>query len=226
MVEVSTSLLSANEENIIQTIYDLEVAKTDYFHIDVMDGKFVEKDTTEIMRKYTQYLKNISNLPIDVHLMVDNVENYINEYLNMDVNCITFQIEACKKEKQIQKLISYIKENNCRVGLAISPKTPIEEVYEFIPYIHKVLVMTVEPGKGGQELIPETISKIFNLNKFVYENGYDIDISVDGGINNITAKQVIDVGANVLVAGSYIINSDNLETAIQELKHPKEDGSK
>lgn len=218
MVEVSTSLLSAKEENIIQTIYDLEVAKTDYFHIDVMDGKFVENDTTEKMRKYTEYIKNVSNLPIDVHLMVNNVENYIKEYLNMEVNCISFQIEACKSEKQVRELITYIKENNCRAGLVISPKTPIEEVFEYIPYIHKVIVMTVEPGRGGQELIPETIPKIFTLNKFVYENGYDIDIQVDGGINALTAKQVTDVGANIIVAGNYITSSDDFKKAIQTLK--------
>jgi len=218
MVEVSTSLLTVEEENVIQTIHDLEVAKTGYFHIDVMDGNFVENDTTDKMRKYTEYIKNISNLPIDVHLMVNNVEKYIKDYIDIGVNCITFQIEACKKEKQVQELIAYIKENNCKVGLAISPKTPIEEIYEYIPYIHKVIVMTVEPGKGGQELIPETITKIFDLNKFIYENGYEVDIEVDGGINDITSKQVIDVGANILVAGSYIINSDDLKTAIKKLK--------
>ncbi len=225
MVEVSTSLLNAKEENIIKTIYDLEVSKTDYFHIDVMDGKFVENDTTEKMRKYTEYIKNVSNLPIDVHLMVNNVENYIKDYLNMEVNCITFQIEACRKEKKVQELIAYVKENNCKVGLAINPKTPIEELYEYIPYIHKVIVMTVEPGKGGQELIPETISKIFSLNKFIYENGYEVDIQVDGGINERTANQVIDVGANILVAGSYIINSDDFSKAIKTLKCPKGDVS-
>ena len=218
MVEVSTSLLSAKEENIIQTIYDLEVAKTDYFHIDVMDGKFVENDTSEKMRKYTEYIKNISNLPIDVHLMVNNVEKYVKEYLNMEVNCISFQIEACKNEKQIRELITYIKENNCKAGLVISPKTPIEEVFEYIPYIHKVIVMTVEPGKGGQELIPETIQKIFTLNKFVYENGYDIDIQADGGINELTAKKVTDAGAHILVAGNYITSSDDLKKSIQVLK--------
>lgn len=219
MVEVSTSILNAKEEEIIKTVYDLEVAKTDYFHIDVMDGKFVENDTTEKMRKYTESIKNVSNIPLDVHLMVNNVEEYVKDYLDIGVNCITFHIEACKNEMEVLKQISYIKQNNCKVGLSIKPSTSIEQVYEYIPYIHKVLIMTVEPGKGGQELLPETLNKIAELNKFIYENGYEADIEVDGGINDKTAKQVIDAGANILVAGSYIINSENFGVAIKSIKH-------
>lgn len=218
MVEVSTSLLNAKEEEIIKTIYDLEVAKTDYFHIDVMDGKFVENDTSETMRKYTESIKNVSNLPIDVHLMVNNVEEYVKDYIDIGVNCITFHIEACKNEMEVLKQISYIKQNNCKVGLAVSPKSNIEKIYEYLPYIHKILIMTVEPGKGGQELLPETIQKIANINKFIYENGYEVDIEVDGGINDKNAKQVIEAGANILVAGSYIINSEDFGKAIKILK--------
>lgn len=218
MVEVSTSILNAKEEKIIKTVYDLETAKTDYFHIDVMDGKFVENDTSEKMRKYTESIKNVSSIPLDVHLMVNNVEEYVKDYLDIGVNCITFHIEACKNEMEVLKQISYIKQNNCKVGVAISPKTNIEKVYEYLPYIHKVLIMTVEPGKGGQELLPETLNKIFELNKFIYENGYEADIEVDGGINEKTSKQVIESGANILVAGSYIINSENFEKAIKIIK--------
>lgn len=218
MVEVSTSLLSANEEEIIKVIYDLEVAKTDYIHIDVMDGKFVENNTSEKMRKYTESIKSVSSVPLDVHLMVNNVEEYVKDYIDIGVNCITFQIEACKNEMEILKQISYIKQNNCKVGLAISPKTNIEKVYEYLPYIHKVIVMTVEPGKGGQELLPETIGKIEELNKFIYENGYEVDIEVDGGINEKTAKKVIDAGSNILVAGSYITNSEDFGKAIKIIK--------
>lgn len=218
MVEVSTSLLNAKEEEIIKTIYDLEVAKTDYIHIDVMDGKFVENNTAETMRKYTESIKNVSNLPIDVHLMVNNVEEYVKDYIDIGVNCITFHIEACKNEMEVLKQISYIKQNNCKVGLAVSPKSNIEKIYEYLPYIHKILIMTVEPGKGGQELLPETIQKIANINKFIYENGYEVDIEVDGGINDKNAKQVIEAGANILVAGSYIINSVDYAKTIKILK--------
>lgn len=219
MVEISTSLLNANDENIIKTIYDLEVAKTDYFHIDVMDGKFVKNNTSERMRRYTESIKSVSNIPLDVHLMVNNVEEYVKDYIDMGGNCITFHIEACKSEMEVLKQISYIKQNNCKVGIAINPKTAIEKVYEYLPYIHKVLIMTVEPGNGGQELLTETLNKIAELNKFIYENGYEVDIQVDGGINEKNAKQVIEAGINIIVAGSYIINSEDFGKAIKNVKN-------
>lgn len=218
MVEIATSLLGVKEEDIIKTIYDLEVAGTNYFHIDVMDGQFVENENIEQMRKYTEYIKQIANTKIDVHLMVEDVENFIKAYIDMDVDYISFQIEACKNENEVLRLISYIKENNTKVGLAINPKTEIEKIYPFLPYIHKVIVMTVEAGKGGQDLIPETLDKVQKINIFAYENGYDLDIEVDGGINDKNAQKTIDVGANILVSGSYIINSGNYKQAIDKIK--------
>lgn len=218
MVEISTSLLSIDKEKSIKTIYDLEVAGTNYFHIDVMDGKFVKNNTTEIMKEYTQYIKQVANTPIEVHLMVEDVETFIKEYIDMQISSIIFHIESCKNEEEVLKFISYIKQNNVKVGLTIKPNTPIEKIYPYLPYIHKVLIMTVEPGEGGQEIIPETIGKIKELNVFIYENGFDIDIEVDGGINNKTAKKVIDAGANILVAGSYIINSNQYKNAIEAIK--------
>lgn len=218
MVEIATSLLGVKEEDVIQTIYDLEVAGTNYFHIDVMDGVFVENENIEQMRKYTEYIKQIANTKIDVHLMVEDVENFIKAYIDMDVDYISFQIEACKNENEVLRLISYIKENNTKVGLAINPKTEIEKIYPFLPYIHKVIVMTVEAGKGGQDLIPETLDKVQKINIFAYQNGYDLDIEVDGGINDKNAQKTIDVGANILVSGSYIINSGNYKQAIDKIK--------
>lgn len=218
MVEVATSLLDVDKEKIIKTIYDLEVAGTDYFHIDVMDGKFVKNDTIEKMREYTEYIKQVSNTPIDVHLMVDNIEPYLKEYVDMEVQAIIFHIESCKNEEEALKWISYLKENNIKVGITLKPKTKIEDIYKYIPYIHKVLVMSVEPGKGGQEFMPEAIEKIKKLNNFIYENGFEVDIEVDGGINDKTANQTIEAGVNILVAGSYIAKAENFKQAIDSIK--------
>ena len=218
MVEVATSLLDVDKEKIIKTIYDLEVAGTDYFHIDVMDGKFVKNDTIEKMREYTEYIKQVSNTPIDVHLMVDNIEPYLKEYVDMEVQAIIFHIESCKNEEEALKWISYLKENNIKVGITLKPKTKIEDIYKYIPYIHKVLVMSVEPGKGGQEFMPEAIEKIKKLNNFIYENGFEVDIEVDGGINDKTANQTIEAGANILVAGNYIAKAENFKQAIDSIK--------
>lgn len=218
MVEISTSLLNADKEILVQTIYDLEEAKTDYFHIDVMDGEFVERDTTNLMREYVEHLKYVSILPIDVHLMVSSVHDYIDAYLILEPNIITFHVEACKDKEEVFELIRYIKENNCKVGLAVKPNTKIEEIYEFIPYVHMILVMTVEPGKGGQKLIPETVDKIKQLKDYCDENDMEIDIEVDGGINEKTVEIVKESGANIIVAGTYILDSDDFKKQIKVLK--------
>lgn len=218
MVEISTSLLSINEDESIKNIYDIEVAGTDYFHIDVMDGKFVKNNTIEKMRKYTEYIKQVSNTKIEVHLMVKDVIEFVKAYIDMEVDCIMFHLEACKSEEEVLKIISEIKENNIKVGIAINPNTNIDKIYSYIPYIHRILLMSVEPGEGGQKFIDSSLEKIEELNKYIYENGYDVDIEVDGGVNNETAKKISDVGANILVAGSYIAKSSDYKKAIDSLK--------
>ena len=218
MVEIATSLLSIEKDKSIQTIYDIETAGTNYFHIDVMDGKFVKNDTSKDMMEYTEYIKQVSNTPVEVHLMVEDVEPYVKAYVDMNVNVIMLHIESLKNDKEVHKWLSYIKENNIKVGLTVNPKTPIENIYEYLPYIHRVLVMSVEPGEGGQKFIPEIIEKINKLNIFAYENGYEVDIEVDGGINDETSKKAIEAGANILVAGSYIINSGKYKEAIESLR--------
>lgn len=218
MVEISASLLNVDPENSIKTFYDLEVAHTDYFHIDVMDGKFVEGDTESIMIKYAEYIKHISQIPLDVHLMVQDVKKYVNDYLSLEPNTITFQMEALKDKKEILDLINYIKTNGCKVGIAIKPKTKLEEIYEYLPYLHQVLIMTVEPGKGGQELIESTILKVKDLKDYIDKNNIDIDIEVDGGINTKNVESLKQAGANIIVAGTSIINSKNYRKTIRELK--------
>ena len=179
MVEIASSLLDVKEEDIIKTLYNLETAGANYFHVDVMDGKFVRNNTVEKMRKYTEYIKQVTNTKSEAHLMVSDVESFVKAYIDMGVNCIIFHVEACKNEEEVLKQIAYIKQNNVQVGVSINPKTDISKLYPFLPYIHRVLIMTVEPGKGGQELISETIDKIRKLNIFSYENNYDIDIEVE-----------------------------------------------
>ena len=139
MVEVATSILSIKEGEEASAFLRLEVAKTDYFHIDVMDGKFVEKNTYQKMLENASYIKRISNLPLDVHLMVEDLKTAIDDFLAVTPNIITFHLEACKSKKEVHEIIQYIKEHHCRVGIAIKPNTKIEEVYEFLPRDRKIL---------------------------------------------------------------------------------------
>lgn len=218
MVEISVSLLTVEREDYVKLFYDLETAKVDYFHIDVMDGKFVENNTKERMETYTSIIKNISNLPLDIHLMVEDVKEYISEYLAYEPNIITFHYEAIKEKEDILEIIEYLKQNNTKVGIAISPNTKVEEIYEYLPLIHMVLVMSVEPGKGKQKIIPETIEKIRQLREYIKKNNIEIDIEVDGGINKDTVKEVKDAGTNIIVAGSAITLSSNYNEVVQQLK--------
>jgi len=218
MVEVSTSILSVKKEEILGTLYNLEVAKTDYFHIDVMDGKFVKQDTTEVMHEYCTHIKQISNLPLDVHLMVKDIKSYIDSFIPYEPNIITFHLEACKDKEEVLSLIKYIKENGIKVGISIKPNTKVEEIFEYLPLIHLVLVMTVEPGYGGQKLIPDTIDKVKALNAYINENNIEIDIEVDGGINLENKEKLKQSGANIIVAGSSIINSKDYKEVIDKIK--------
>lgn len=216
-MEISTSILTVKEENAIQTFYNLESAQTDYFHIDVMDGDFVENDTSEIMKKYTDCLKNISNTPLDVHLMVSDVKKYVDIFAPNNPSIISFHTEAVDN---VMDIINYIKNENCKVGLAISPETDIEKIYEYLPYIHLVLIMSVKPGKGGQKFIEETIHKIEKIKKYINENNLDTEIEVDGGVTDENIKKIKDAGVDIAVVGSFIINSKDYKYTISNLKKP------
>ena len=218
MIEISTSILNMIKGKESETIFGLEKAKTDYFHIDVMDGKFVKNDTYNTMLNLSSYIKRISNLPMDVHLMVEDVTKGINDFLSIEPNIITFHLEACKNEDEVFECINLIKENNSKVGISIKPNTPIENVYKFLPFVHMCLVMTVEPGKGGQTLLSEMVDKIKELKKYVDENNLEIDIEADGGINLNTCDVVKNAGANILVSGTAILMAKDYKEIINELK--------
>lgn len=218
MVEISTSILSVKKGEESETFFELEASKTDYFHIDVMDGKFVKKDTYQKMLEYASYIKRISNLPLDVHLMVEDVKSAIEDFLAVEPNIITFHLEACKNKEEVFEMINLIKQNHCKVGISIKPDTKLEDIYEFLPYIHMCLIMTVEPGKGGQTLLTDMIEKISKLKKYIDENNLEVDIEADGGINLKTAQAVKNAGANILVAGTAILMANNFKTIIDELR--------
>lgn len=217
-MEISTSILTVEKENATKIFYDLEVAKTDYYHIDVMDGKFVEKNTEELMYEYANTIKQISNVPLDVHLMVENVKENVERYIPLEPSIITFHYEACNSKNEIKQIINLIKENNIKPAISIKPNTSIEEIEEFLSSLNMVLIMTVEPGKGGQTLIPETVEKVRNLRKYIEENNLETYIEVDGGVNKETVHLVKEAGADIAVAGSAIISAENFKEAIKELK--------
>ena len=218
MIEISTSILSVKEEESMKTFYNLEAAKTDYFHIDVMDGKFVENNTAERMLTYAENIKQISNLPLDVHLMVEDIDGYIEQYIPLEPSFITLHYEACENKEKLMNAIKKIKNNGIKCGISIKPHTNVEEIYEYLPYIHMVLVMTVEPGKGGQKLIPETISKVEKLKQYIEAENMDVYIEADGGINLETIKPLKQAGIDIAVVGNAVIMAEDYGEMIMGLK--------
>ncbi len=184
-----------------------------------MDGVFVEKNNLELMRDYATTLSHITLIEQDIHLMVENVEEIMDDYLDLGQNQITFHIEAMHgdKERTLQ-IISDIKANGNKVGLAINPDTSIDEIKPYLEYIHTALIMTVVPGKGGQKLIPETLDKIKELKDYISSNSIEVNIEADGGINADTCKAVRDNGCDILVSGMYIISNNDLKFAVDTIR--------
>ena len=218
MYEVSTSILNLEKGNEAEVILNLEKAKTDYYHIDVMDGKFVEKNTYNWMKELSSYIKRISNIPLDVHLMVDDVKSTIDDFSAVEPNIITFHYESCKDDEEVMEMINLIKSYNIKVGISVKPNTSVDKINKFLPFIHMVLIMTVEPGKGGQTFMPEMLSKIEQLREYEKNNNLDFQIEVDGGINLATCEKVKQAGAEVLVAGTAILKATDYKVIIDELK--------
>lgn len=218
MYEISTSILNIEKGKETETIMRLEKAKTDYLHIDVMDGNFVEKDTYNKMIEIADYSKRVSNLNLDVHLMIEDVKKGIEDFSAIEPNIITFHLEACENEEEVFKYINYIKSLHSKVGISIKPNTNVEKIYKYLPYIHVVLIMTVEPGKGGQTLLKDMVKKIETLKNYIKENDIDVDIEADGGINLATCEEVKKAGVNILVSGTAILMAKDYADIINELK--------
>lgn len=209
---VSPSILSADFANLERDIKRVETDGADWIHVDVMDGHFVPNITIGI--PVVKSLKPITKLPLDVHLMIENPEKYIEDFAKAGADILTFHYEAVKKE-EISQLIKTIKGFGIKAGLSIKPKTSPQEILEFLPELDLILVMTVEPGFGGQKFMKDCADKIKLIKQHCNKNLY---IQVDGGINAETAKICTDFGANSLVAGSYIYKSEDIKQAIHSLK--------
>ncbi len=211
---VAPSILSADFANLERDIKKIEEAGADWVHVDVMDGKFVPNLT--IGAPVVKSLRKVSNLVYDVHLMIHNPEDFIDDFVNAGSDIITLHYESdCKNLKEALK---HIKNSGKKAGLSIKPKTPSSVLEEYIDLIDLILIMTVEPGFGGQEFMTDCVSKITESLELIKKHDKNIDIEIDGGINAKTAKLTVNAGANVLVAGSYVYNATNIKEAIDSLK--------
>lgn len=213
MTKIAPSILSADFSKLGQEILSLENAQADYIHIDVMDGAFVPNIT--IGNEVIKSLRKVTNLPFDVHLMINNPDNHIKSFAEAGSDIITIHAEA---SIHLDRSLDLIKSYNKLVGVSLVPSTP-ENVLDYIlEKVDLILVMTVNPGFGGQKFLSSQLKKIENIRQKIDKIGKKIELEVDGGINNITAPQVINAGADVLVSGSYIFSSESYELAIKNLK--------
>lgn len=210
---IAPSILSADFARLGEEIQRVEKAGADWVHVDVMDGHFVPNITVGPV--VVKWIKKHTSIPQDVHLMIENPEKYIPEFAKMGAWSITVHWEACKDPAETVRLI---KNNGCRAGMSVRPKTPIENIEPVLSDLDLVLVMTVEPGFGGQSFMPDMLPKVEWLRRKSRELGKDFWIEVDGGINTETAPLTVKAGANVLVAGNAIFGAPDPGRALQRLR--------
>ena len=211
MIKIGASILSADFGHLKEEIRKAEEAGVDFFHVDMMDGHFVPNISMGI--GIAKHIKKLTELPVEVHLMVENVDLFINEFEDMDY--ITFHIEAVKFPFRV---INKIKSIGAKPIVALNPATPLDRIEYILVEVHAVLIMTVEPGFSGQKFIPIMTKKIEKLKNVIVENGYDTKIFVDGWINVETAPLAVKAGADVLVAASAIFGKDDVKTAVKNLR--------
>jgi ribulose-phosphate 3-epimerase len=217
MVKIAPSILSADFAHLADEIRDVEQGGADYIHVDVMDGHFVPNMT--IGPLIVEAIRPVTKLPLDVHLMIEQPDRYIPAFVKAGADYLSVHVEACP---HLHRTIHLIKEHGVKAGVVLNPHTPVEMIQHIIDDVDLVLLMTVNPGFGGQKFIPSVLPKIRQVAQLVKERGRFVEIEVDGGINAETARLCIEAGANVLVAGSAIYNERDRAAAIRAIRGENE----
>ena len=202
MIKIAPSILAADLLKIEQEVLSVVEAGADYLHVDIMDGHYVSNIT--FGSDFVKSIRPISNITLDVHLMISPVKQYVESFVKAGADIISFHPEA---DSNPDKIIEKIKSLGCKCGIAVHPKIEIKDIEKYLPLIDLIIVMTVVPGFGGQKFMENQLTKISKLNELRVKKGLEFEIEIDGGINNKTSRLCIDKGADVLVVGSYIYNS-------------------
>ncbi len=210
MIKLAPSILSADFAKLLEDVKKVERAGCEYLHIDVMDGHFVPNIT--LGPAIVKSLRKDVDMVFDTHLMIENPDNYIKDFVDAGSDLIVVHQEACK---HLHRTVQNIKSHGIKAGVALNPATSIETIKHVLNDVDMVLIMTVNPGFGGQSFIEEMIEKIQELKLIIQEKGLDIDIQVDGGIKPENVEKVVRAGANVIVAGSAIFNSNDIDETVQ-----------
>ena len=214
MIKLAPSILSADFAHLGEQIAEVTRAGADYIHVDVMDGHFVPNIT--IGAPVVASIRRVTSLPLDVHLMIEHPERYISEFINAGADIITVHVEA---SPHILSTIQAIKEQGVKAGVSLNPPTPLSAVDEFIHHVDLILIMSVNPGFGGQSFIPETLPRIANMRKIIDSRKPGVELEVDGGINAENAPEIVKAGANVLVAGNSVFRAEEgISQALQRLR--------